>query len=141
MVICNQVIEHVHSDEKLAKEIARLLKPDGIAYVSSVLKSRRTIWIYRQKGDFRLDPTHIREYPHVADFVNVLRRGGLKVVELNISKFKFPLFHLLLRVMLKARLLSPDRARLSALKHRSRLHVNPPGYWLIECLAVKLRHV
>ena len=137
VVICNQVIEHVSSDEVLARVIARLLKPDGVAYISSVLKSRGGIWLYRRKGEFRLDPAHVREYPSAMDFVNVLRKGGLKVVKLRISKLEFPLFHLLLRVMVRAKLLSPEKARLSTFKP-IKASISPPGYWLVECLAVKL---
>jgi 2-polyprenyl-3-methyl-5-hydroxy-6-metoxy-1,4-benzoquinol methylase len=140
VIICNQVIEHVENDEKLAREIARLLKPDGIAYISSVFKQRKAMWIYWQRGEFWLDPTHLREYLSAKDFTNILNKGGLRIIELSISKFSFPLLHLILRVIIKAKLLSPDRIRLSTLKLKPKLCVSPPGYWLVECLAVKSHH-
>jgi SAM-dependent methyltransferase len=137
VVICNQVIEHVISDERLAREIAKLLKPDGVAYIFSVLKLRGAIWLYRRKEEFRLDPTHVREYSSLKNFVNVLRKGGLRVVELRTSKFEFPLFHLVLRIMIRARLLSSEKGRLSTLKAPIKASISPPGYYLVECLAVK----
>lgn len=38
VVCCNQVIEYVHSKEVLAKEINRILKPEGLCYLGAVNK-------------------------------------------------------------------------------------------------------
>ena len=63
VVISSQVIEHVSDDNELLKEIGRLLKSDGIAYISTVIKKWYGFYIYRNGGKFRLDPTHVKEYP------------------------------------------------------------------------------
>lgn len=46
LIVCNDVIEHVTNQEKIAKEISRVLKSDGILYMSSPNKYSLTE-IYR----------------------------------------------------------------------------------------------
>ena len=60
LIISTQVIEHVGNDEKLVKEMYKILKKNGYLYVSSVIKKPFAIYRYRNKGKFVLDPTHER---------------------------------------------------------------------------------
>ena len=75
-VVSSQVIEHLPDDRVLAPEIARLLKPGGWFYVSSVIRGPRAFWIYRGKPPaprrWQLDPTHMREYPSEQAFRTAL---------------------------------------------------------------------
>ena len=45
--ISSQVIEHLPDDRVLAPEIARLLRPGGWFYVSSVIRGPHGFWMYR----------------------------------------------------------------------------------------------
>src|SRR5206468_875204 len=46
-VVSSQVIEHLPDDRVLAPEIARLLKPGGWFYVSSVIRGPHAFWMYK----------------------------------------------------------------------------------------------
>lgn len=72
LIICTQVIEHVENEKKLIEEIYRLLKPDGKAYIASVIKKPWAIYKYRNNGKFVLDPTHEREYSSEEEFIKIL---------------------------------------------------------------------
>ncbi len=61
-IICHQVIEHVEDDNKLLQEIHRILKSNGICYLSTVFKKKLAWWYHRCNGKWTLDPTHLREY-------------------------------------------------------------------------------
>jgi len=63
IVICNQVIEHCESDDKVIAEIFRMLKPGGVCYLSTVFKKKFNFAYHRnEQGKRTLDPTHLREY-------------------------------------------------------------------------------
>jgi len=63
--VSSQVIEHLPDDRVLAPEIARLLKPGGWFYVSSVIRGPHAFWMYKGKTPaperWQPDPTHRRE--------------------------------------------------------------------------------
>lgn len=107
-IICSQLIEHFQDDGALVAEIYRLLKSRGVAYISSVVKHRYAVYFYFSNGSFRLDPTHVREYSSVADFVSLSNRGGFKVVALKTRRVMFPFLDLLLRLFVKLGLVEPD---------------------------------
>jgi len=111
VVISSQVIEHVSDDNELLKEIRRLLKSDGVAYISSVIKKWYGFYIYRNEGRFILDPTHVREYSSKEVFLNLLERNRLKILEYRIKMVKYPLLDLIIRVFLKMGLIKPPDAR------------------------------
>src|SRR3954447_19247108 len=48
-VVSSQVIEHLPDDSVLAPEIARVLKPGGWFYVSSVIRGPHAFWMYKGK--------------------------------------------------------------------------------------------
>lgn len=70
----SQVIEHVPSDKKMVKEIKKLLKKNGVLYLSSVIKNSFAIYKYRNKGRFVLDPTHEREYKDISSFLKLFEK-------------------------------------------------------------------
>ena len=72
-IISSQVIEHVEDDKKLVKEIGRLLKKKGFVVIDSVIKKSFSIYKYRNKGKFVLDPTHEREYKNQKEFLDLFR--------------------------------------------------------------------
>ncbi|MDY6895078.1 MAG: class I SAM-dependent methyltransferase [Thermotogota bacterium] len=111
VVISSQVIEHVSDDNELLKEIGRLLKSDGIAYISTVVKKWYGFYIYRNNGRVILDPTHVREYSSKEEFLDLLERNGLKTLEYKVNRIKYPLLDLIIRIFIKTGLIKPSDAR------------------------------
>jgi SAM-dependent methyltransferase len=111
VVISSQLIEHLPNDIDLLQEIRRLVKGDGVIYISSVIKKWYGFYIYRNKGRFRLDPTHVREYSSKEIFLNLLERNRLKILEYRIGTMKYPLPDLIIRVFIKMGLIKPSDAR------------------------------
>jgi len=144
VVISSQVIEHVSDDNELLKEIMRLLKSDGVAYISSVIKKWYGFYIYRNKGKFRLDPTHVREYSSKEDFLKLLERNELKISEYRIKMVKYPLLDLIIRVFIKMGLIKPPNARDAYMESKwkrtiRKLIIPIFGYRTIEVLCEKSR--
>jgi len=142
VVIASQLIEHVPNDINLLMEVKRLLKSDGVAYISSVFKKWYGIYIYRYKGKFRLDPTHIREYSSKDDFLDLLEKNGLKILECRIKIVKYPLTDIIIRILIKTGLIKPSDARTIYLKSKwiksfRRLLLPIFGYYSIGVLCEK----
>jgi 2-polyprenyl-3-methyl-5-hydroxy-6-metoxy-1,4-benzoquinol methylase len=112
-VVSSQVIEHLPDDRVLAREIARLLRPGGWFYVSSVIRGPHGFWMYRGKPPapkrWQLDPTHMREYSSEAEFRAALTHPDLEIDTVRSSQLKFPLTDFLFRLASAARLLAPWR--------------------------------
>lgn len=140
-VVCSQVIEHVPDDIELAREIRRLLAPNGWFYVGSVMRTRHAFWFYRHSGRWWLDPTHLREYTSSDDFRGLLEQGGLNVDEVRVTPFRFPIADMVLRAGVATRVLSPDSLNrfyvdLPDSKLRS-LRFQPPGYFIVEAIGTR----
>ena len=80
-VVSSQVLEHVQDDMKMIREIARVLRPEGTALVSTVFKKPGAWYFYKCNGKRVLDPTHVREYTNEAQFLKALSKNGLVVLE------------------------------------------------------------
>jgi SAM-dependent methyltransferase len=148
-VVSSQVIEHLPDDRVLAPEIARLLRPGGWFYVSSVIRGPRGFWLYRGKPPaperWQLDPTHMREYESEAAFAAALEHRELRLDELLSRQLTFPLTDFVARMAAVARLvpreqlpelylrLPPAFARL-----RQAIGVPIPGYRWVEAVGTKL---
>jgi 2-polyprenyl-3-methyl-5-hydroxy-6-metoxy-1,4-benzoquinol methylase len=141
-VVCSQVIEHMPDHDRVAGEIARILRPGGWWYVGTVLRRPRAWWIYRIDGVWRLDPTHVREYESVDEVRAVLTHPQLRVEQVNVSAFRFPVTDLALRALARVGIVShdqiarayPERPRLKRLRG---LAISPPGFRMIELAGVK----
>jgi 2-polyprenyl-3-methyl-5-hydroxy-6-metoxy-1,4-benzoquinol methylase len=72
-LVSTQVIEHV-DDKKMINEIYRVLKNDGIAYLSTVHKKWYGWYFYRNNGKWVLDPTHLREYSDDRQLFNLIAK-------------------------------------------------------------------
>ena len=136
-VVASQLIEHLRDDRALAPEIARVLRPRGWFYVSSVVRGRRAWWIYRRDGRWWTDPTHIREYEHPDAFVRALEHPELTVERVRVVPLRFAVTDLAARALAFARVLRfatlPELyVRAPALARMRRLTVRVPGYWWIE---------
>ena len=85
------VIEHVDSDEKAIKEISRVLRPGGIAYIETVFKKPWAWYFYKYDGNRVLEPNHIREYTSDDELFPLLRKYGLEIIESRKYFFWFSL--------------------------------------------------
>ena len=138
LVMCTQVIEHVESDEKLLKEIYRVLKPGGYLYISSVVKKWYDRWIYRCNGKVTCDPTHLREYKSIEEFNQLIKNNKFKIEKTRIYQFKPSLMNTFKRILIKYRIISEDNARNSKiLSFFSNLKIPAPGYFIVESLSTK----
>jgi len=141
LVICSQLIEHVKDDDALVLEIKRLLKSGGLAYVSSVIKKWYGIYFYFNNGSFRLDPTHVREYSSVDDFVELFEKKGFEVINVVTHQIMYPLPDLVIRLFIKFGFMEPDvrfYQRHKIFSWLRKLRAPVLGYKTIEVLAKKI---
>jgi len=99
VVISTQVIEHVPDDEKMVKEISRILRKTGFAYISTVFKKKWAWHFHRAYGHWALDPTHIREYTDESQLFDLFEKYGLQIIEQNKILFKFPVLNFIFRYL------------------------------------------
>ncbi len=141
VLLSNQVIEHIPDEQPFLTEVQRVLKKDGLFYVSSVVKKPWGIWIYRKDGVFVSDPTHYREYASSQVFQNIIARKGFSIVDVRCTLFKHPVIDLFLRLLIKLHLLSPKKAGQIYERHpflfflRNLFKLPMVGFYNIEVLA------
>jgi len=80
-LMATQLIEHVQDDDKMVKEISRMLAENGTVYLSTNLKKWYGWYFYRNNGKWVLDPTHIREYSNERQLLDILDKYNFKVIE------------------------------------------------------------
>jgi SAM-dependent methyltransferase len=142
-VVSSQVIEHLPDDRALAPEIARLLRPGGWFYVSSVIRGPHAFWLYKGKPPaperWQLDPTHMREYESEHAFRAALEHPQLEVDVVRSSQLKFPLTDFALRVAARARIVASEdlpelyvRGPAWLARARRAIGVPIPGYRWVE---------
>jgi ubiquinone/menaquinone biosynthesis C-methylase UbiE len=142
LIICTQVIEHV-DQYKLLEEIKRLLKPNGTLYIASIVKKSYGWWYYKTaKGDWALDPTHLREYKSKEDFESVLKSCGFKIQKTELTQLKLSIIEFILRRIVVP-IFKPKNINEIFIKYqllnllRKRLNIYPPGYFIVETIARK----
>jgi ubiquinone/menaquinone biosynthesis C-methylase UbiE len=106
-IISTMAMEHIVDDYKFLREIRRLLKANGKAFVTTVYK-KKWAWYFRKRdGESVLDRSHVREYTDLAAVRSLTERAGLLIKELELEPLWFPLvdplaFRLVQSGMLKA---------------------------------------
>jgi SAM-dependent methyltransferase len=139
-VVSSQVIEHLPDDRALAAEIARLLRPGGWFYVSSVIRGRRAWWFRRGALGRQLDPTHVREYASEGAFLEALRHPQLVVEEVRSRPLRFSVADPLVRVAAARGLVRGDALATVFERNRSLAiarklaRVRVPGYRWVEAV-------
>jgi SAM-dependent methyltransferase len=147
-VVSSQVIEHLPDDRVLAPEIARLLRPGGWFYVSSVIRGPRAFWLYKGKPPaperWQLDPTHMREYESEQHFRSVLAHPVLEFDVVRSAQLKAPLTDLVFRIAAVARVVRREQlpelyVRLPGWVTRARrlTGIPIPGYRWVEATGRK----
>lgn len=146
LIICSMLIEHVADDRRLLQEIRRLLRGDGIIFVSSVIKKKYGFWLYRRDGAFRLAPEHVREYSSAKEFLTLLEKEGFEIIEYRVTPIKgtslvggltFVLFNLGWIKPSSARNIYVRRPWLKSLTKVAKIPIGPVGFYAIEVLARK----
>ena len=142
IIVSSQVIEHVTDDNQMLKEIWRLLKPDGIAYISSVIKKRYGFYIYRVNGKIRLDPTHVREYSSEEEFSNLIKKNKFKILDIETKSIRYPLIELLTRLLIRIGIVSESSTQKMYVEKKwmkitKKINVPIIGYQSIEVLCKK----
>jgi len=141
LVLSTMVIEHVPDDQRHAHELARIVRPGGWIYLTTVIR-KRGAWYFRKAPDGRrvLDPTHLREYPSVSHVTDLLVKAGFALRSQRLSRLFFPIAHPLVRLLHARRpiedvqrfFLKPSTAWLE------RVALPIPRYRAIEILAERL---
>jgi 2-polyprenyl-3-methyl-5-hydroxy-6-metoxy-1,4-benzoquinol methylase len=139
-VTSSQVIEHLPDDRALAAEIARVLRPGGWFYVSSVVRGPHAWWFRRGSLGWQLDPTHVREYASESEFAAAIEHPQLELERVGSRSLRFPLSDPLLRGAAAARVVSAER--LAAMyehnallaRTRSAVQLRVPGYRWVEAV-------
>lgn len=130
LVTSSQVIEHVPEQKKMLAELARVCKPEGHLYLSTVFKKWYGWYFYRCNGRWVIDPTHLREYRHDDELIPDIEAAGFKILKVRKSGIIYaPVDFLLRRVRVKIlkQILAPLRL----------VRLPIPGYYNWEILALR----
>ncbi|MEM3891712.1 MAG: hypothetical protein QW282_06125 [Nitrososphaerales archaeon] len=109
--------------------------------MSSVIKKWYAIYFYFNKGSFRLDPTHVREYSSIKEFTEMFEEKGFEVINVITQRVMYPLTDLVMRLFIKFGLIEPDvifyeERRIVGRLRKLRIPVF--GYRSIEVLVKKI---
>jgi 2-polyprenyl-3-methyl-5-hydroxy-6-metoxy-1,4-benzoquinol methylase len=132
-LVSSQLIEHVSDDEKMIKEIARVLRKNGTAYISTVFKKWYGWYFYRCNGKWTLDPTHVREYTKEGQLFDFLDKYNFEVVKNEKTIVKHPLINFFLKRLGAGR----QAYNNSFLRPFKNLKVPVPGYYKWEIICKK----
>lgn len=101
LIISNQLIEHLNNDKKFLLECKNALKNTGHLYLSTVIRSKWGMWIYRRDNHFVIDPTHVNEYPNKEKILSLLEEVGFCIEDYEITLIKFPIIGPLYKTIVK----------------------------------------
>lgn len=137
LVISRHVIEHVENDVRSLEEIERVLAPEGFLYLETPLRKKGAWYFYRNAAnEWVLDPTHKREYRSVQGLESACLEAGLIPLYTNVGPIRFPLRHIIHRIISLNRPASPRAAQKL---DGARAAVSVPRYREIQLLA-RRRH-
>ena len=89
LISSTQVLEHV-DDKKLADSLNRVLKNNGIVYLSTVYKKWYGWYFYKNDIGWVLDPTHLREYSTDNQLIKLFKKDFFIIVNKKTLQW-FPL--------------------------------------------------
>lgn len=126
-LISTQVLEHV-DDSRMLAAVRDVLAPDGTAYISTVFKRSWARFIWRNgRGEWSLDPTHVREYTEDTQLLSLLDPVGLRLLDSR----KVPVSYAALDLLVRRSRLDPQRVFASrAGRTARRVRVRIPGYFI-----------
>lgn len=132
-MISTQVIEHVASDAQMLEEVHRTLTPGGTVYLSTIFKRWYGWYFYRCNGKWTIDPTHVREYTHDSQLLDLFRKHQLEILECKKTLDGRPLVDAALRRLGAGRSAYDNRL----LKLFRSVSIPIPGYYIWEIVARK----
>lgn len=97
-VLCFDVIEHIQNDKQFLKEVKRILKQDGVLYITTLNRNRLHSIIRKLIGKPRHYPHKIAGGYHIREYTkdglgDLLTSQGFKVDELKSFFFGITLRH------------------------------------------------
>ncbi|HOS88825.1 MAG TPA: methyltransferase domain-containing protein [bacterium] len=138
-VVSTMVIEHV-DERKFIEEVHRVLKKDGVALITSVLKGKFSWYFYKNsKGETVVEPTHLKEYRSVKEYEDLFK-DGFEVLLLRKPTLKYPLVDPVYRLVFKLTRSEKLRKLFTTniiLKKLRGFRIPIPGYYSIEILVRK----
>lgn len=128
LAISTMVIEHLVDEREHLRELARIVRPGGLLYLTTVIR-KRGAWYFRKTPDGRrvLDPTHLREYSSPTAVLSLFDGTGFAVREYRLSGLVFPILHPLIRLVHTH----------VPIQNVQRIFLKPPMAWL-EWLALPI---
>jgi SAM-dependent methyltransferase len=88
-VIASALIEHVEDPSLFMRNLRRVLRPGGKAYISSLVRRKHIVWYYRnRRGEFARDPEHVHEWRSDREFQDAVG-GWLEPLFFRRSPFTF----------------------------------------------------
>ena len=129
-LISKHVIEHV-DDKKMLNAVARVIKKNGIAYIATIFKKWYGWYYYRKNGKWTMDVTHLREYMHDEELLDLIDTKKFRILETKKNLLHFPLIDLFIRRfymhgLLKERELFTNN---SFFKLLQKITIPVPGYY------------
>jgi len=107
LVYSTMVIEHIENPKEMVSEIYRILKPQGVVFISTIVKKWWGIYFYRNKGKFVVDPTHLHEFESPEELVELMKDGGFEVIEQITFPRYYSLLELLIKLLIRLNIISP----------------------------------
>ncbi|MGE5279427.1 MAG: methyltransferase domain-containing protein [Deltaproteobacteria bacterium] len=140
LVVSAMTIEHVE-EAPFLKEVRRVLRDNGHFLVTTVMRSPRAWYFYRDgNGRPVLEPTHRREYASSEEFLKILDASGFRALSVRTPRIRYPLVDPLIKLCF-------GHGRGGAWRRwpatrageglRKLLRVPIPGYRAIEALCIK----
>lgn len=127
LVLACQVIEHVDDPGTMVRELARVLRPGGHLYLTTVFKRWYGWYFYRnERGEWVVDPTHIREYRDDSELVPLLEQAGFEIIENEKRLCWFPISDFFLHRLGAENYVYEQSTLLRLLR---RLKIPVPGYY------------
>lgn len=137
-LVSTQVIEHV-DDRKMIKAMHRVLKRNGLIYLSTIYKKWYGWYFYRNHGEWTIDPTHVREYTHDVSLMNLFSKKQFKCIESKKTLLTYPLIDVLAkRVFHASRKIFWEEKNIFIRSLRS-VGLPIPGYYIWELVFKKIK--
>jgi len=133
LVVSTQVIEHVEDDEKMIRELSRVVKDHGYIYLTTIFKKWYGWYYYRCRGKWVLDPTHLREYEDDNELFDIFKKYDFTVVINRKTILKHSLINKIIKLFkIKINL---DNKVIEVLREYTKIPV--PGYYIWEIVIKK----
>jgi len=138
-LLSTQTIEHIN-ENLFVNELSRVLKPNGVALIASVLKSRHAWYFYKNfKGERVIERTHLKEYRSVEEYRNIFMEK-FEIIDVETSQLGCSIIHHIFHILFKFTRLEIFReapAKYSLLKKLRKIEVPILGYHTIAILLRK----